>query len=395
MTTKTTNTTTATIGAVLGVLALMGAPAVARGRTQVEKGSLVSTGIDDDAEGRAKLKVRDGSDGRFEVQIRRLDGNASYEVLVDGVHVAQITTTAGGSGKVRFRSRPRNSRDELLGFDPRGALVAVRDGAGDDVLAVRLADSSSVDGAVICCVPDDSGPECEDRTPEECAAEGGTVSTATSCLPDPCAGVSPPAGSDVICCIPDDSGPECEDRTPAECAAQGGLVVEATSCDPNPCGSVAPPAGGDIQCCLPDDSGPECEDRTPAECAVEGGVNLGAGMCTLDSCASIPPPPGGIVRVRCERRVGRSKVSVDGSNLAPGSYLARVTSGADTVVASAQPTIGDEVEFDFDSDSGDIAEGATPLPADFIQGTPPRATGAILTLSGSVVAEATVDCLQP
>ena len=245
---------------------------------------------------------------------------------------------------------------------------------------------------MICCVPDDSGPECEDRTSEECAAEGGTVSTATSCLPDPCAGVTPPAGSDVICCIPDDSGPECEDRTPAECAAEGGLVVEAGSCDPNPCGSVAPPADADIQCCLPDDSGPECEDRTPAECAVDGGVNLGAGMCTPDSCAAIPPPAGGIVTVRCERRSGRSKVSVDGSNLAPGSYLARVTSGADTVAASAQPTVGDQVEFDFDSDSRDIAAGATPIAADFIQGTPPQVSGAILTLSGEVVVEATADC---
>jgi hypothetical protein len=394
MTTKTTNATTVTLAAVLGVLALVGSPAAARGRTQVEKGSLVSTGSDDDARGRAKLKVRDGSDGRFEVQVQRLDRGAPYEILVDGVHVAQLTTNSGGSGKVRFRSRPRNSRDELLGFDPRGALLAVRDGTGDDVLAVRLGDSSSVGGAVICCVPDDSGPECEDRTPAECAAEGGTVSTATSCLPDPCAGVSPPAGSDVICCIPDDSGPECEDRTPAECAAQGGVVVEATSCEPNPCGAVVPPTGGDVQCCLPDDSGPECEDRTPAECAVEGGVNLGTGMCTLDSCASIPPPAGGIVRVRCERRAGRSKVSVDGSNLAPGSYLARAASGAATVVAPAQPSIGDEVEFDFDSDSGDIAAGATPIAADFIQGTPPRVSGAILTLPGAVVVEATADCLD-
>jgi hypothetical protein len=60
--------------------------------------------------------------------------------------------------------------------------------------------------------------------------------------------------------------------------------------------------------------------------------------------------------------------------------------------APARATVGDEVEFDFDSDAGDIAAGATPIAADFIQGTPPRVTGTILTLSGELVVEATVDC---
>jgi hypothetical protein len=46
--------------------------------------------------------------------------------------------------------------------------------------------------------PDDSGPECEDRTVDECAAQGGTVvAGATSCLPKPCDGAS---------CTPDPCG---------------------------------------------------------------------------------------------------------------------------------------------------------------------------------------------
>jgi hypothetical protein len=125
---------------------------------------------------------------------------------------------------------------------------------------------------------------------------------------------------------------------------------------------------------------------------VDGGVNVGAGVCSIDSCTSIPPPPGGVVSVRCERRSDRSRVSVDGNNLAPGSYRARVTSGGASVDAPAQAAVGDEAQFDFDSDGGDIAEGATAIAADFIQGTPPQVTGAILTLSGEVVAEATVEC---
>jgi hypothetical protein len=198
---------------------------------------------------------------------------------------------------------------------------------------------------------------------------------------------------DVVCCMPDDNGPECEDRTADECAAQGGIVLEATSCDPNPCAPVTPPADEDIQCCLPDNGGTECEDRTPAECAVEGGANAGVGTCTPDPCQSIPPPSANAtVRVRCEVRSDRSKISVDGNDLATGTYQARVTSGANTATAPAQQTIGDEVEFDFDSEPDDIAAGATAIAADFIQGTPPQVTGAILTLGGSVVVEATVDC---
>jgi len=380
--------------AVLTVVSLSALARPASARTEKEVGSLASTGVDPDARGKVKLAVRNLSDGKLDIKGQKLDPDATFDVLVDGVLVGQLTTTGGGTGRIRFRSRPRSSHDELLGFDPRGALVVIRNAAGQDVLAVQLADSGAVGGGdVICCVPDDQGPECEDRTPEECAAQGGTVSTATSCLPNPCEGTPPPVNGDVVCCIPDDNGPECEDRTADECAAQGGIVVEATSCDPNPCAPVTPPADDDIQCCLPDNGGAECEDRTPAECAVQGGVNAGAGTCTPDPCQAIPPPSANAtVRVRCEVRADRSKISVDGNDLATGTYQAVVTSGANTATAPAQQTVGDEVEFDFDSDAGDIAAGATAIAADFIQGTPPQVTGAILTLGGSVVVEATVDC---
>jgi hypothetical protein len=385
------------IGIALAVLAVVGGPALATrasARTEKEAGSLASTGVDPDARGKVKLTVRNLTDGRLEIKGQKLDPNATFDVLVNGVLVGQFTTTGGGNGRIRFRSRPRSPSDQLLGFDPRGALVVVRNAAGQDVLAVQLADSGSVGGGdVVCCIPDDEGAECEDRTPDECAMQGGTVSTATSCLPNPCAGVPPPVEADVVCCIPDDSGPECEDRTADECAAQGGIVVEATSCDPNPCAPVTPPANDDIQCCLPDNGGAECEDRTPAQCAVEGGVNAGAGTCTPDPCQAIPPPSANAtVRVRCEVRSDRSKISVDGNDLATGTYQAMVTSGANTATAPAQQTIGDEVELDFDSDAGDIAAGATAIAADFIQGTPPQVTGAILSLGGSVIVEATVDC---
>jgi hypothetical protein len=366
----------------------------AEARSEKEAGSLASTGVDDDARGSVKLTVRKRSDGKFEVKAAGLAPDETYDLLVDDVLVGGFTAKRNGGGRVRFRSRPRSSRHLLLGFDPRGAVVVVRDAAGQDVLAVQLADSGSVSGDdIICCIPDDRGPQCEDRTPAECTAQGGTTTAANSCLPNPCEGAPPPPRGDVVCCIPDDSGPQCEDRTVDECAVQGGIAVEATSCLPNPCEAVTPPANDDIQCCLPDDGGAECEDRTPAQCAVEGGVNVGVGVCTPDSCASIPPPSGNAtVTIKCEVRSNRSKISIDGKSLATGSYEAVATSGDNMATAPAHQTIRGQVEFDFDSDPEDVAAGATAIDAEFIQRPPSQVTGAILTLGGGIVVEDTADC---
>ena len=103
-------------------------------------------------------------------------------------------------------------------------------------------------------------------------------------------------------------------------------------------------------------------------------------------------PPAAVARVTCEKRSDRSRVSVDGRNLAGGGYHARITSGANTATSGARPTVGDEVEFDFDSDPGDIAAGATAIAADFLAGVPPAVTGDILDATNAVVASATATC---
>ena len=239
----------------------------------------------------------------------------------------------------------------------------------------------------------DAGTEGEVRRPEGGVARGGSVSTATSCLPNPCEGSTPPPTGDVVCCIPDDSGPECEDRTSSECAAQGGIVVTATSCVDNPCAGT-PSGDPDIRCCLPDDSGTECEDRTPAECAAQGGVDIGAGACTVDACAGVVPPGGSVatVRVRCERPSVAPRIPADGRGLADGPSTARAISGATEAVAGPQPAVLGQAEFDFDSDGGDIGEGATAITPDFLQGDPPQARGQILDTEGGIIAESVVDC---
>ena len=259
------------------------------------RATLVPTAIDGDAAGRAKLSLKSASDGKFEIVARHLDASALYEIVVGGIRVADLATKPSGAGKVRFRTRPRNDTDVALGFDPRDTTVSVRSETGDDVLVTTFPDDDPTDdGDVACCLPDDSGVECEDRTSAECAAQGGTeVAGATSCLPNPCAGATPvDDDGDIVCCLPDDSGPECEDRTQAECLAAGGTVVNATSCLPDPCAAV-PPVGGDVVCCLADRGGDglnECEDLGADACVAAGGTVSDATSCTPDPCNVGTPP---------------------------------------------------------------------------------------------------------
>jgi hypothetical protein len=101
-----------------------------------------------------------------------------------------------------------------------------------------------------CCVPDDDGPECEEESAAECSAAGGVNMGSGSCDPNPCAPTPPPGI--VSCCIsqgdqgeqqgqPQTEPPECERLTAADCSDEGGTVSSAASCAPNPC--VASPTG--------------------------------------------------------------------------------------------------------------------------------------------------------
>lgn len=96
--------------------------------------------------------------------------------------------------------------------------------------------------------------------------------------------------------------------------------------------------------------------------------------------------------VKCEARAGRSRISVDGTNLRPlgGRFNARVTSGGKVAVSPAAAAIGDEAEFDFDSNPADIRAGATAIASTFISGA--QVTGEIVAADGSVAASATVAC---
>jgi hypothetical protein len=101
------------------------------------------------------------------------------------------------------------------------------------------------------------------------------------------------------------------------------------------------------------------------------------------------------LRLRCERRSGRSKISVDGNNLAPrnGTFKARVSAAGGTVASTSKRAVGDEAEFDFDSNRNDIAAGATRISATFIaRRSGPDVVGEILNAQGQVVARSGAEC---
>jgi hypothetical protein len=93
------------------------------------------------------------------------------------------------------------------------------------------------------------------------------------------------------------------------------------------------------------------------------------------------------LRLRCEQRVApnRSKISVDGKNLSQQNamYSARVISGSNQATHVPLTAVGDEVEFDFDSDPADIAAGAQAISGTFI--TSGSVQAAIFDASGQMV----------
>ena len=261
------------------------------------KAGLVSTGKDPDARGHASLVVR-GSKGKLGVSAHRLSSAGTFEVIVDGVRIGTLSTHGGGNGKARFATRPHGG-DQLLGVDPRGKLLQVRDQDGDDVLETEMPDDSQP-GAIRCCRTHEDETECEAESHDECVAKGGVDMGAGSCMPNPCPGTAP--GDHVRCCIPqhDEDGPECEQRTVDECSAEHGVNIGPGECEDHDGCSPTPPGEGEIRCCIAEhdimthDDGDhegeeiECEHVSEASCAALGGRSLGAGSCEPNPCVASP-----------------------------------------------------------------------------------------------------------
>src|SRR5262249_14590171 len=122
------------------------------------KGSLTATSHAPRAHGRATLALATATKAHFLVGTPRLTPTLSFEVVVGGVKVGAFTTNARGVGKMKLNTTPTHSQG-LLGVDPRGKTIEVRDGtSGDDDLDGDMPDDGgSATGAFACCVPDDDG----------------------------------------------------------------------------------------------------------------------------------------------------------------------------------------------------------------------------------------------
>ena len=97
------------------------------------------------------------------------------------------------------------------------------------------------------------------------------------------------------------------------------------------------------------------------------------------------------IKVTCEARgTSRSKISIDGKDLAPGTYTTVAVSGSNMAVSKPEATIGDEIETDYDSRPADIRAGATQIAATFIVGG--SVTGKIVNATGHTVVSDTVAC---
>ncbi len=118
-------------GATVFLSSTVGAPGPGACGAAFDEPDLDSTGVDPDADGKARFRQETNCDRDFRVQAEDL-ALGDYELVVGGIVRGTITVVdLGGdiAGEVEFDNDPDASGELLLDFDPRGALVEVRQGA--------------------------------------------------------------------------------------------------------------------------------------------------------------------------------------------------------------------------------------------------------------------------
>jgi len=282
---------------------------------------LTPTSAAPNAQGHVVVLVAQHSKGKMKIVGQHLRPSGTFDVVVNSVRIGTLTTNQSGNGSARFSTTP-HGHDQLLGVDPQGQLVEVRDQTtGDDALETEMPPDTEDAGDIQCCIADNEEAECDETSPDECTAEGGVNMGAGSCMPNPCPSTTTP---EIACCIPDDdqNGPECETATADECTAANGVNLGAVACDPNPCAPTPPPTP-EIACCVPNEDEVECEEQTADECTALNGTNLGTGTCDPNPC---PPPAGDIQCCRtedgvnqCDEETAAECTADGGTNLGAGT----------------------------------------------------------------------------
>lgn len=120
-------------------------------------------------------------------------------------------------------------------------------------------------------------------------------------------------------------------------------------------------------------------------------LKQGAGALVLATLAMIgAEASAATIRVTCEVRPGRAKISVDANGLAAGRYTTVAVSGGSMASTPPEAAVGGEVEADYDSNPNDVAAGSTAIPSTFIVGG--MVTGKVVNAAGGTVISDTVSC---
>lgn len=120
-------------------------------------------------------------------------------------------------------------------------------------------------------------------------------------------------------------------------------------------------------------------------------LKYGATLCAFASLALVGfDAAAATIRVTCEVRGDRSKISVDAKDLAAGSYSTEALSGPNMAKSPLQRAVAGEIEADYDSNPVDIAAGAVAVTPGFIVGG--KVTGKVVNAVGNTVLSDTVNC---
>ncbi len=120
-------------------------------------------------------------------------------------------------------------------------------------------------------------------------------------------------------------------------------------------------------------------------------LKQGAAACTLATLAMIGlDASAATIRVTCEVRDSRAKISVDAKGLAAGSYSTQVVSGGNMASAPPQAAVRGEIETDYDSNPADIRAGAVAVAPGFIVGG--QVSGKLVDASGNTLIADTASC---
>jgi hypothetical protein len=117
------------VSSVLGfaILFALAIPTAAFAKDERTRVSLINTGEDGNASGKAEFRIKKADRMRFKVEAEDLDP-ANYDVTVGGVvqGVLNVVVLADGrvEGEIEFDTK-REPGKEPLDFDPRGQLITI------------------------------------------------------------------------------------------------------------------------------------------------------------------------------------------------------------------------------------------------------------------------------